>query len=143
MIGIIVHSQSGDIPAQIFDGVIVGIILLVGGWIVRRMFRSIGDDIKTSVISELTSVIDNKVTEKTAPIIAQFANNGGKTMKDGIDRLERGQAKQAGELQEVKDMTQRQGTVLGEHIAFHKGSESRPAAKKVAPRRAVKKAVTK
>jgi len=126
VIGIIVNSQSGDIPAQIFDGVIVGIILLVGGWIVRRMFKSIGDDIKTSVISELTSVIDNKVTEKTKPILDQFAANGGKTLKDGIDRLERGQEKQASDLSEVKDMTVSQGKVLGEHIAFHKGQESKP-----------------
>jgi hypothetical protein len=100
----------------------------------------VGDDIKRSVVTDLTDVIDAKISEKTKPILDQFANNGGKTMKDATDRLERGQVKQAAELSEVKEMTQEQGKVLGEHIAFHKGQESKTvAAKKAVPRKAVPK----
>ncbi len=122
----IAQSAASVVDTQVIAGLIVGAILLVGGWLIRKVVKGVGDDIKTSVITSLTVVIDSKVTEKTKPILDQFAANGGKTLKDGIDRLERGQEKQAGELSEVKDMTVNQGKVLGEHIAFHKGQESKP-----------------
>lgn len=122
----IAQSTASVVDAQVLAGIIVGVVLLVGGWLIRKVVKGVGDDIKTSVITSLTVVIDSKVTEKTKPILDQFAANGGKTLKDGIDRLERGQEKQANELSEVKDMTLNQGKVLGEHIAFHKGQESKP-----------------
>ena len=132
--------MSQTVQAQVIAGLIVGLVLIVGGWVFRSIIRSVGDDIKKSVVNDLTQVIDSKVTEKTKPILDQFANNGGKTMKDAVDRLERGQVKQADELAEVKDMTTNNGKVLGEHIAFHKGQESKTvAARKAVPRKAVAK----
>ncbi len=133
----IAQSTAGIVDTQVIAGLIVGVVLLVGGWLIRRIVRSVGDDIKQSVITTLTQVIDEKVTEKTSPILDQFYRNGGSTLKDGMDRLEKGQQTQAGELAQVKDMTTAQGKVLGEHIAFHKGQESKTVANKAVPRKAV------
>ena len=97
--------MSVSVQSQVIAGLIVGLVIIVLTWLGRRIARSFAADIKETVKKE------------TAPIIAQFSNNGGNSLKDAIDRLD-------GKLDAVKDMTQAQGKVLGEHIAFHKGQES-------------------
>lgn len=102
--------MSQTVQSQVIAGLIVLVVGAIVTWVVRRVARSFANDIKETVKSE--------VEKNTAPIIAQFSNNGGKTFKDAVDRLEI-------KLEDVKGMTQEQGKVLGEHIAFHKGQESK------------------
>lgn len=102
--------MSQTVQSQVIAGLIVLVVGAIVTWVVRRVARSFATDIKETVKSE--------VEKNTAPIIAQFSNNGGKTFKDAVDRLEI-------KLEDVKGMTQEQGKVLGEHIAFHKGQESK------------------
>lgn len=113
--------------------------MAVLGWIGKRLLRAVGDDIKASVVDDLRDFIKTNITETTKPILDQFSKNGGSTLKDGQDRLEKGQQEQAKALTQVKDMVQSQGKTLGEHIAYHKGQESKTAPRRATPRKAVAK----
>ena len=101
--------MSSTVQSQVIAGLIVGLVIIVLTWLGRRVAKSFAADIKATVKTE--------VERNTAPIIAQFSNNGGKSLKDAVDRLD-------DKLDDVREMTQAQGKVLGEHIAYHKGQES-------------------
>lgn len=136
--------MTSVVISQVIAGCIVGVILLAVPWLIRRIAKSMADDIKSSIVASMTSIVQEKVNGATAPILSQFGKNGGSTLKDGQDRIEVAVKQQALEIEQVKQMTQTVTATLGEHISFHMGQESRPVPRKrtapkvVAPRKTAK-----
>lgn len=90
------------IDPNVLIGTIASVMLIAGGlW---------------GAIKGLHRLVVNSVAEQLHPVQQQVTNNGGSSMKDAVDRIEREVTRQGRELDTIAASFER-------HLGFHEGQQ--------------------